>query len=169
MLTAGPDALLQFNYSDTEYTVTYATLGSGSGGSSSAELPDNIVLYAEDEEVVELPNANSNKINYSLEEQVIGTWLDGKPLYQKTVYVEGLPNSSIVNYEHNIENVDLIYTINSFAVYEDGSTGALPMVNTIANYMVGLWINKTSIEMATSADRSGLSAYITVQYTKTTD
>lgn len=31
----------------------------------------------------EIVNTN-NKFNYSTEEQVIGTWIDGKPLYRKT-------------------------------------------------------------------------------------
>lgn len=33
----------------------------------------------------------SSMVNYFTEERVIGTWIDGKPLYQKTFYTENTP------------------------------------------------------------------------------
>ena len=37
--------------------------------------------------------SKSGTVNYSTDEQTIGTWIDGKPLYQKTI-VTSLPNTS---------------------------------------------------------------------------
>lgn len=52
----------------------------GKGGS---EMP------AEDmaEVASPLPSVMSRRFKYSTEEQVIGTWIDGKPVYQKTVSI----------------------------------------------------------------------------------
>lgn len=38
--------------------------------------------------------AKNNMIKYSTEEQVIGTWIDGKPLYQKSFKITQLPSST---------------------------------------------------------------------------
>ena len=40
-------------------------------------------------------NISKDMVNYSLEEQVIGSWIDGKPLYQLTI--TGVSNDSINN------------------------------------------------------------------------
>lgn len=52
----------------------------------------------------------SYPINYSTDEKVVGTWVDGKPLYQKTVEL-GWNNSWVgtrVQVSHNISNIDTV-------------------------------------------------------------
>ena len=47
------------------------------------ELPDNLV-YLSDSQSTEIPTISGFFINYSTEEQLIGTWIDGNHLYQRT-------------------------------------------------------------------------------------
>lgn len=112
--------------------------------------------------------------HYSTSEKVIGTWIDGKPLYQKTINCGALPNDSIENpkyVNHNISNLDKIVCITGFAF---SSTNYLPLPythTTIQNNQIGIGANGTYIAITVGAntDRSNFSAYITLQYTKTTD
>lgn len=68
------------------------------------QLQDN-VEYAINENT-DLINKTDNKHNYSTEEQVIGTWIDGKPLYRKTIKIENVTASSHVDLTSlNIENL----------------------------------------------------------------
>ena len=46
--------------------------------------------------------------NYSEEEQVVGTWLDGKTLYRKIVNFGAFPNNSSKEVAHNITNLSQV-------------------------------------------------------------
>lgn len=53
--------------------------------SSDKEKDDIDVLVNDIDSIAGTRNGNENKINYSTEEQAIGTWIDGKTLYQITL------------------------------------------------------------------------------------
>ena len=109
-------------------------------------------------------------LNYSTDEQVVGTWIDGKPIYQKTIDFGALPNNTTKSVNHNIQNID--YVVNLFgAAYRssDGMVNTLPCYNHNV-YGAELASNSTSIMVTTFADRSAFSeSYVTIQYTKSTD
>ena len=62
-------------------------------------------------------------MNYSTEEKLIGTWIDGKPLYKKTILYKGTINADsnaiIASTVSNIDNVVLIEGTS----YRQGSSG----------------------------------------------
>lgn len=107
---------------------------------------------------------------YSTDEKIIGQWIDGKPLYQKTIDFGALPNNTTKSVNHNVQNID--YVVNLFgAAYRpsDGVVNTLPYYNNNI-YGAELVSNPTSIMVTTFADRSAFSeSYVTIQYTKTTD
>ena len=109
-----------------------------------------------------------SKINYSTNEQVIGTWIDGKPLYQKTFTQQLSGNSGsidisslnaesafIVNgyYDADITKLDLNEIINT-------SLYTYTHINTGSQYLNIDCLNNVS---------ANSTIYITIQYTKTTD
>ena len=109
---------------------------------------------------------------YSTEERVVGCWIDGKPLYQKTIDFGALPNADQKAVAHNISNIDNI--VNLFGVANNTNSNlndfALPYIDTNSlQNGIGLYINSTNITIRTGSDRSGLTAFIIIQYTKTTD
>lgn len=142
---------------------------------------DNIQLE-KNFDVPEVVNSNSdstanayscdyvNKLNtYSTTEKRIGTWYDGKPLYEKTIYISALPNASGTYYQHNVSNPDVMFIKNAFWVQTSGATGTIPMFNSSSEYTF-TFINKSSgIYIYAQANYSNRSAYVTIQYTKTTD
>lgn len=119
--------------------------------------------------------------NYSLEEQVIGTWIDGKPLYQKTYSCGALPNTGIKQIDLQIQNLKAILDIRGIAI--GGSTPSdasymFPMtwlnINDSTNsslitvYYSGGTTKKLIIGVGQDRSNVGVS-YVTILYTKTTD
>lgn len=112
----------------------------------------------------------SNKQVYSTSEQVIGTWIDGKPLYRKTINIGNLPNTTTKDYPTGLSNIFVI-KIDGFCT--DG-TQMFPMNNanpSSINYQIQLWFayGDSVIKVQTGSDRSGYIGYVTLEYTKTTD
>lgn len=112
------------------------------------------------------------KDNYSTEEQVIGTWIDGKPLYRKVFDVGNFTNGSEINYKDvtlDIENIDKIFIDKIFA--SDGTvTVACPYVdNTTTGYMNIFMVNKNTARVACGSNRSSFKGTLILNYTKTTD
>lgn len=110
--------------------------------------------------------------NYSLEEQKVGTWIDGKPLYQKTIECT-IPSNITGNYltltslDIEIEN---IININGYIHYSDEYYIPLNMPKvTQTEYYCGVWANTNEVYIQTSSNYANSKAYITIQYTKTTD
>ena len=106
---------------------------------------------------------------YSYEERLVGTWVDGKPLYEKTVDFGTLPNDTSKEVPHGIENVDVIWVHDGYA-----RTGDLfdTLVHAEPSSQIYCWrilANKTSIQMKTGVDRRNVNATVVLRYTKTTD
>lgn len=109
--------------------------------------------------------------SYSYEEQIVGTWVDGTPLYQKTINIGALPaDTSWASYEHGISDVATIFTIDCFGINaSSGSSVSIPNAgnSTASNFSV--WVDRTKVEVWNGSNRSSFSGYITLRYTKTTD
>jgi hypothetical protein len=111
---------------------------------------------------------------YSTKEQVIGTWIDGKPLYRKVINATPtISNSSYqtISIKHNISDLKNVYKCNAF-LHNTGNTQTyiLP-AETSAIQAIGISeINSTNIIMYSKNDTwSGWIAEIILEYTKTTD
>ena len=108
--------------------------------------------------------------DYSNIEQIVGTWIDGSPLYQKTVSCGALPNATTKNVAHGISN--LSHVINIFGWTESTSLGIkspLPYVapGSINNLNVCVNIQGSNIFIQDEGDLSSFTTtYITIQYTK---
>jgi len=108
---------------------------------------------------------------YSEEEQLVGTWKDGKPLYQKTIGCGTLPNNTTKAVAHSISNLGNIAEIKGEAYFTSGSTRynfSLPC----ANPDIRLSIDPTNLNIVSTGLPTGITlgnVYVTVQYTKTTD
>lgn len=107
---------------------------------------------------------------YSYEERLVGTWVDGKPLYEKTVDFGNLPNATSKEVPHGIENVDLIWIHDGYVSNNNTRQYELNTANT-SDVRFG-WVcsvEKEKIFFVTGISRTGFTATITLRYTKTTD
>ena len=123
-------------------------------------------------EIKNVVNANDDKFNYTQEEQRIGTWIDGKPVYRKVL--SGMVFDGTRN--HNISNIDNITSIDGTlwsGTTQDQATNVFP-INTVRvdfpTRALGVYVNKTKLGFDKGPDiGTGFSYRIIVEYTKTTD
>lgn len=107
-------------------------------------------------------------LSFSTEEQVVGTWINGKQIYQKTINVGYFPNATYTEYPHGIANIDKIVGLD---VIVDGGAyfltvnGSYATSGTNSTYA---YASTTSITLGSLIDRSSWYAYATIRYTKTT-
>ena len=120
---------------------------------------------------------------YSTDERVVGTWINGKPIYQKTI-LTNTPDSSMISQLTPVvsvgANIETVVDYNAIVNYEtvqvaqkcapivltNGNNGGLKI--TIFNDTASA--NKNMIMMVLTAEGfSNLPIHITVKYTKISD
>ena len=101
--------------------------------------------------------------NYSTNEQKIGKWIDGKPLYRKTI-------ETIVNNQE--QTISLGFSIDKLKKVEGGLDNGNQVIpfgfNDTGNYCC-VFIQKTNKSLYYKSSWSKGTLYITLEYTKTTD
>lgn len=105
----------------------------------------------------------SQQHEYGTEEQIVGKWIDGKPIYEKTYILNNTTLSTGNNIFDTIENVKIINSngrINSYSIpYADGGEYIMCIQS---NNEIGLWSNKGFYNQSANI-------ILTIQYIKTTD
>ena len=137
----------------------------------------NKVIDVDMNEIKSAHNDTDNKLTnlntYSTTEQVIGTWLDGKPIYRQCVYVSAFPNASYMTINLSSSNIDyLINMYGSAKTVLDNKSYCTPINNArpgASEYTFGAFIDGGDLRIATAIDRTIYSGYIIIEYTKTTD
>jgi len=118
---------------------------------------------------------NSN--TYSTDEVRIGTWIDGKPLYRKVIQstlpettADGIDATSDVS--HNVSNIRRgtgTFIANAFFISAGYNSIPVPHVTSNINIRVGLQ-GTTNIRIHNNnTNCNGLTVFIILHYTKTTD
>lgn len=152
----------------------------GSGGGGGSSTADNISYDNTDsgltannvQDAIDEVN-DKTKINYSTTEHVVGTWIDGKPLYEKTVSCGALPASGEKEVSLGInDSIDYIWGYDAFAFNPSTNTSApLPFAsNSGASAEIGYLLRAATKKIVLFAtDRSDFTeSYVTVRYTKAT-
>lgn len=101
-------------------------------------------------------------MHYSTDEQVVGTWIDGKPIYQKTIPLNGLSVSSTswVDSGVSISSNNIEYIISAIGL----STQYKMTIPMVANS------DEANMKLLICRDNDTTPMdYVTIQYTKTTD
>ena len=193
--SAGPSSLT--TYSSAIYDLTSAVTGDNyahsetdnetlkkqhtikydSNAEVSYNMPLNIIMRPVNTSVLWCIKACNVEKSYSSEEHIIGTWIDGKPIYEKTyIDVPLLLSSQII--EAHIEKRDdvniLINTHGFITEYRDGNIRRCDELSTWANKGIrffvriddddGIWYSNQTF--VTSGE---YKMTITVQYLKKGD
>lgn len=105
--------------------------------------------------------------SYSTTETVTGgTWIDGSPIYKKTLYISALPNATTGHYSIGESNISAIVKLEGF--YTAGTDYyPLPYVQDISSGAISIAASTSNVTISTgSQDYSSKSGYVTVYYTK---
>ena len=107
--------------------------------------------------------------NYSTSEKKIGIWVDNKPLYRKTISVGALPNGE-KTINHGISNLKRVVNMYGCA-YRSSDGSNIPLMNSTYNNLASsIYVKSTTLTIVTFSDRTAFKeAYVTLEYTKTTD
>lgn len=164
---------------DTLYPVTDSNVVNINQQKTLAQALDGVV-YAEDPTAPANPNAwiTNSDIDWSTmpgsysttEQKTPFTWVDGRPIYKKTISCGGGSNQhKAVN--HNISNLRRTIKIEGQA-YDGNVCISIPFVATGSgtSNSVQMFVSSTQIVIECGSARSNLTEmYITLWYTKTTD
>ena len=130
-----------------------------------------------DDVVTPLPSVSARYHKYSTEEQVVGEWIDQKPIYEKTIettFPTGIVDGTTTSNEITFSSVGLpsIDTLVGFEGVRDNRA----LLNetwgdgTIFRTHVEIAVNDETISISSNrASLSGKPLVIIVRYTKTTD
>lgn len=107
-------------------------------------------------------------VNYSTTEQVVGTWIDSKPVYQKTFYSTSAM-SAYVAITHGISNLGLLIRTDC-VIRASNLSNQIPILTDQNNAEVVITPTKIEIYLNNDFVIVCNGGYIvTLQYTKTTD
>ena len=111
-------------------------------------------------------------VHYSENEQVVGTWVDGRAVYEKTITFNS-PISGSVSITHNISNLDTVISANG-AVHDNWDPATWiphPRIASDGNNIGISNISNTTIVFYVPTVFSNRihKGHIIIRYTKTTD
>ncbi len=110
--------------------------------------------------------------NYSSSEQVIGTWINDKPLYRKVIITGTLPNTNSKSVSHYISNMETLIKIYGIATNTSTKNRLpLPYVDTgNLSWCVQMFANNSVVYITAGDNKSGYDeSFVVMEYTKTTD
>lgn len=115
--------------------------------------------------------------DYSTTEKIVGTWIDGKPVYQKVIDIGYGPNNGNKDVSTGITNFKRIIKLTCISPKNTFDYAMLPSNTAIAGAMAtGCWMTDTigttlgtTLRVQTNYDASSNYLYAILQYTKTTD
>lgn len=114
---------------------------------------------------------------YSLEEREVGVWIDGKPLYQRTYYINNQQDSfsdyadiATLDSTMEVKNISGCYkrSVNDLVSYMP-IDGVYTYVQGVFGIDVRTYENKLQYYIHTYSGSEVTDIYVTLQYTKTTD
>lgn len=112
---------------------------------------------------------------YSTTEQVVGTWIDGSTVYEKTVEISNLHTGAgstdylVAQEELNVVDISGIYSASNY--YRNFNAIQITQGGTFDhNYEVAVQIlitnGSTYVRVSTVSNQDIINGYVTVQYTK---
>ena len=110
--------------------------------------------------------------HYSTSEKLIGTWIDGKPLYEITVDCGNLPNRATKSVNYGVADVKEIVKLYGIGIASTGASCPLPFSDDYSpagNILLDANASSGTIRLISQSDKSPFHGYVTMQYTKTTD
>ena len=138
------------------------------GAGLNSDSLDDIVAGASTPTNVRIGDA----YNYSTTEKIIGQWIDGKPLYQKTI-IGNTGSEGISNIDVASLNINKCIDIEGFVLQPNGNTyncAPFTYISENANQTAAAYYSKNIEAIGVRCKGyNSMDCQITIRYTKTTD
>ena len=143
---------------------TVATSGSYNDLTDKPTIPTNAEqLPIESGSATNTKDYIDSKFTYSTTEKVVGEWIDGSTIYQKTIDLGILPDTASTNIPHNISNLKYVIGFEGVAYMTNTVYIPLPFVSDSPIYVA---VSTTNVTITTTSNRSTTQGYITMRYIK---
>lgn len=169
----------------TGSNITFATNAEVATGTASdkAVAPNTIANNYHNKNAVdsmitnlELANTGYNVFEmpkYELNLEILTTerWIDGKPIYRKTINCGALPNNNTKLVDHGITGYEMLRPdLSSCYTAAAGFSFALPRASTTLSGVIDLAITATQVRIITGTAWTGYNnTFVTINYTKLAD
>ena len=131
------------------------------------------VQYTKTTDVAGSGNWNTDGVpthHYSTSEQVVGTWINNKPLYEKTVELTSLEyDTNWHDRTHGIADIATIVDVKAVCTTSDGYFYPVPTPRANTTLGFTLEFTATKVSYLNNWVSQPDKLYVTIQYTKTTD
>lgn len=111
------------------------------------------------------PAANGGGVNYSTDEQLIGTWIDGKPLYQKTIVFDVNKTSEWIRTSIGSESYNVVGHESYVRLSGTDVNVPIPTYRTSSDF-IQVCFGLNTMEIYNSATSNYGTCYSTIRYTK---
>ena len=116
----------------------------------------------------EIGDVADEQTAYSADEHVVGKWIDGSDIYERTYNCGKLPNASQNTKTTELTNINQIVGLEGIAI---ASTTSLPipyadLSTAETKNTITLSATKTTITIKTETNLSPYTGYVTIRYTK---
>ena len=162
-----------FHLNPSEQLVVWTSGNSQCYSNLAGGLAVCTIQYTKTSDVAGSGNWNTDgvpTVHYSTSEQVIGTWYNGKPIYQKVLTPSVNVGSNTIT--HGIANFEECVNIRGMCKY-NGTSEHLPLPYVSANiaYVIALGnVSPTTFLVDVASGFSSIeNCKVIIQYTKTTD
>jgi len=117
----------------------------------------------------EIGDAAEAEGTYSTTERVVGKWIDGSDIYEKTVNTGALPNASTKEVAHGITDLGMVISIQGIALVTAANRFApMPVINPGETDLIAyFYIEGNNIIIKSDSNFTGYdNSYVTIKYTK---
>jgi len=155
--------LVAANYGQIEYFRIYGTKEGEDSIYDLFALPPSVEDTAGAKNYIVATSGNDRDYNFTTEERVIGTWIDGKPIYRKVF--TGTRSTSPVNLTSEGHYNEIINYYGYFINDQEKLPIHMPYNNN-TNFII-VTINNNNIRLEQYGYASGTDYKIVIEYTKT--
>ena len=112
-----------------------------------------------------LKNVLDNRYNFSTEEQIVGKWLDNKPIYRKVYSIKSVATGLSQNFNVSALNISELLKLEGIVTYQEHYNGDL-IKKTTTYYD---FTNKKITVYIPIGENAIASGILIIYYIKTTD
>lgn len=140
------------------------TVSNRDGAKIEVSLTNNEAISGLNENIGNVENIVNKMSNYSTEEQVVGTWIDGKPLYRRVFEIS---SSERASFEDNlVQNIDMGMLLGGYILTGGGTKHS---VELNGSYRISVKLGNNMYFVSDATNMKIVKYSIIVIYTKTTD
>ena len=128
-------------------------------------VPNLVQILRDGFEQVEA--GSESTIDYSTTERLIGKWIDGSDLYEKTIDIGAIDATLSKDVAHGISLGTLVSAQGSAYFTSSSLWACIPYVDNDASYQRYLYVTDTNVRVGGAANAGAVSkCYVTIRYTK---